>query len=156
MMTEQECAEFEAARNSASDEYFKARPGLDKGDNRKIFEAGFKWAYELALLGKPMDAKTASVNGVEFDPIETDTLMALLSIKNNGHIDHIRKKLKEALYAPLQSIPSPRRDYSPFNLDLNTWRSSGRISGMRYYFESEEYAVQATEVIRKLLQDATK
>jgi len=105
MKTEKEYAKMEAARNKASDDYFKARPQLEGGHNRKIFESGFDRAWELDE-------------------------------------------------SKIINIPSPQKDWSPFNLALNTWRSEGRLSGMRYYFKSEADVIAATEIFRKMLQDA--
>jgi len=57
---------------------------------------------------------------------------------------------------PKAQLPPPQKDWSPFNLDLNTWRPDGRLSGMRYYFKSEADVIKATEMIRNMLQDAMK
>jgi hypothetical protein len=42
-------ATMEAARNSAEDAYFEARPQIDSSDRRKVFDAGFERAWEYAL-----------------------------------------------------------------------------------------------------------
>lgn len=53
MTTEYERAytQMEAARNTAVDEYIAARPQLDSIHNRRIFEAGFKVAWEATEHG---------------------------------------------------------------------------------------------------------
>ena len=42
-------ATMEAARNSAEDAYFEARPQIDCNDRRKVFDAGFERAWDAAL-----------------------------------------------------------------------------------------------------------
>ena len=45
---EEQVIEFEDARNTAKDAYFKARPQLMRtGHDEKLFEAGFRMAWEL-------------------------------------------------------------------------------------------------------------
>lgn len=47
-MSEREIAEMEAARNSAEDAYFDARPQIDTGHCRHLFNAGFERAWQAA------------------------------------------------------------------------------------------------------------
>lgn len=46
-MTEREIAVYEAARNKASGDYFRARPQLASIQNLEMFEAGFERAWNL-------------------------------------------------------------------------------------------------------------
>lgn len=44
-------AEMEAARNSACDAYFEARPQIDRPDRRAAFNSGFERAFALVWHG---------------------------------------------------------------------------------------------------------
>jgi len=48
MMDEKNRALMEAHQIAAEDEYFAARPQIDCNDRRKVFEAGFKMAWNIA------------------------------------------------------------------------------------------------------------
>ena len=49
-MNEGEIIKFEAERYNAMDKYFSARPHLLRtGHNEKIFEAGFRMAWEVLI-----------------------------------------------------------------------------------------------------------
>jgi len=48
MMDEKNRAPMEAHQIAAEDEYFAARPQIDCNDRRKVFEAGFKMAWNIA------------------------------------------------------------------------------------------------------------
>jgi hypothetical protein len=50
-MSEQYYAEMEAARNTAVDAYFRARPALDAPLCRDTFRAGFERAFALLWTG---------------------------------------------------------------------------------------------------------
>lgn len=39
-------ATMEAGRNKAEDAYFEARPQIDSGDRRRVFEAGYERGWE--------------------------------------------------------------------------------------------------------------
>ena len=47
---------MEAARNSAEDAYFEARPQIDCNDRRKVFGAGFERAWDAALAQPPLQS----------------------------------------------------------------------------------------------------
>ena len=47
---ETQIALMEGAMNSAADDYFAARPQLDNTHNLRIFEAGFRRAWEMKEL----------------------------------------------------------------------------------------------------------
>ena len=55
---ELDTATMEAGRNKAEDAYFEARPQIDSGDRRRVFEAGYERGWEdrnrevLALQAK--------------------------------------------------------------------------------------------------------
>ena len=48
-MDEKKRALMEAHEIAASNEYFSARPQIDTNDRRKVFEAGFRKAWDAAL-----------------------------------------------------------------------------------------------------------
>ena len=55
--------EFESARNEAMDSYFNARPQLMRtGEQEKLFEAGFRMAWESAKT-KWLPIETAAPKG---------------------------------------------------------------------------------------------
>lgn len=63
---------------------------------------------------------------------------------------------KNAFLLNGEELPCPQKDYSAFNLDLNSWGPYGRKNGSRYYFKSESDLDAAINALHKLLQDATK
>ena len=54
-MNERDIALMEANCIVAEDEYFSARPQLDDHLKRRIFQTGFKCAWEAAISGKMGD-----------------------------------------------------------------------------------------------------
>ena len=55
-MDNNEYAMMEANRIVACDGYFNARPQIDSGDRRSVFEAGFERGYAAALAEKASES----------------------------------------------------------------------------------------------------
>lgn len=71
-MTEHEYAMREAMQIAASDEHFAARPQIDTADRRRVFEAGFRTAWqvqmpEVCLPRRPEPEAPANTVGLEWD-----------------------------------------------------------------------------------------
>jgi hypothetical protein len=71
-MTEHEIAIREAEQIAASDAYFGARTQIDTDDRRRVFEAGFRAAWqtqmvEVALPKRPEPLAPANTVGLEWD-----------------------------------------------------------------------------------------
>lgn len=71
-MNERELAIRESEQIAASDNYFGARPQIDTDDRRRVFEAGFRAAWqtqmvEVNLPQRPEPCATANTIGVEWD-----------------------------------------------------------------------------------------
>ena len=47
-VTEEELSRMEYERNSAENAYFDARPQIDSGDRRRVFDAGFERGWKAA------------------------------------------------------------------------------------------------------------
>lgn len=73
-------AEMEAARNSACDAYFEARPQIDRPDRRAAFNSGFERAFALVWHG----GRAAQETPAEDDGARRERLGLCLAETSDG------------------------------------------------------------------------